>query len=190
MNSTNTVGVNSTSFNHLMIDAGALYKNYGLANEALIGATSGGNEFDVKPKFYQPKIDGVKSSNVRGLEFLTDVDITLKTNLLELTSDILKMALVGQVDTETSNEYDIITSKTIITDADYIDNIALVGKISGSDKPVVIIIKNALNIDGIQAKREDSKDNVMPVTFTAHVDPNNPSMLPYEVHFPKLTPQA
>ena len=42
MNSQNTIGFTPSTLNNLQIDAGAVYKNYGLANEALIGATSGG----------------------------------------------------------------------------------------------------------------------------------------------------
>lgn len=186
MNSTNTVGYTSATPNNLLIDSGALYKNYGLSNEALIGATSGGNEFDITVKTRDVKCDGVKG-NVKGLKQITDVEVNLKTNMLEITEDILKMALFATVDTTSDTDYDIVTGKTYIADDDYLENIALVGKLSGSQKPVVIILKNALATDGLKFKTEDDKDNVLPVTFTGHIDPLTPTILPYEIRYPKLT---
>ena len=186
MNSQNTVGYTSATPNNLLIDSGALYKNYGLPTEALIGATSGGNELDITVKTRDVKCDGVKG-NVKGLKQITDVEVNLKTNMLEITEDILKMALFATVDTTSNSDYDIITGKTYIVDTDYLVNIALVGKLSGSQKPVVIILKNALATDGLKFKTEDDKDNVLPVTFTGHIDPLTPTVLPYEIRYPKAT---
>lgn len=182
-----TTGFNSNTKNHLFLDAGALYKNFGLEDQARIGATSGGNEFDAKAKLRQIQVDGVKAANAKGLEIIDSVTVTLKCTFLEVTEDILKAALIADVDTASDSNYDIIKGKTIIADADYIKNIAWVGTISGSNKPVIIIIQNALCLDGLQLKAQDSKDNTLAVTFTAHADPNTPQELPYEIDYPKLT---
>lgn len=184
MNSQNTVGYTSETPDHLLIDAGAIYKNYGLETEALISATSGGNELDVTIKLRNVKVDGIKSDDVKGLKRFVSAAISLKVNLLECTTDILKMALMGDVDTTDPN-YDLITGRTSVLDTDYIDNVALVGKLSGSQKPVVIIVKNVLNDGGLKVKTDDDKDNVLPLTFMAHTDPANPDVLPYEIHYPK-----
>ncbi len=187
MFSTATTGYTAVTPNNLLIDAGAVYKNYGLPTEKLIGATSGGNQFEVKIKMRQPKIDGIKSSFAKGLEIITDVETTLKANFLEVTPEILQMALIGSIDTASDTNYDIITGKTVIADADYLENIAIVGILSGSTYPVVILLKNALCLGGLQIKTEDQKDIVLPVTFTAHVDPATPSVMPYEIRYPKAS---
>lgn len=186
-NGTATTGFTPNTPNHLLLDAGAVYKNYGLPDEELLGATSGGNEFKIAPKLRQPKIDGLKSSYAKGMELITEVEVTLKTNMLEVTKEILVMALLGKVDESSNEDYYIITGKATISIDDYINNVALVAKLSGSNMPVVIILKNALNTDGLDLKTEDDKDNVLPVTFTGHIDPFNPDDLPYEIHFPKVT---
>jgi hypothetical protein len=183
--STNTIGFTANTLKNLLVDAGAIYKNYGLVNESLIGATSGGNEFDIKPKTRDVKVDGLKGS-VKGLTQLVSVDVTLKVNMLEITTDTLKMALMADVDTATNVDYDVITGKTTIELTDYIDNIALVGKISGSAKPIVIILKNALSSDGIKFSNKDSADNILPITFTANIDPEAPTASVYEIHYPKI----
>lgn len=184
IDSTNTIGYTASTPNHLLIDAGALYKNYGVVGEALIGATSGGNEFEIKTKTRSIKCDGIKST-AKGLTQITDVEVTLKTNMLEVTEDIIKMAVMGVVDT-TGVDYDVITGKTTILDTDYLTNVALVGTLSGSAKPVVIILKNALSDGNLKFKTEDNKDNVLPITFIGNIDPLTPTVLPYEIRFPKL----
>ncbi len=182
----NTTGFNEKTMNHLLLDAGALYKNFGLPDQAIIGATSGGNEFDAKAKIRQIKVDGVKAANAKGLEVIDDITTTLKCKFLEVTEEILKSALIADVDTASDTNYDVITGKTIISDSDYVKNIAWVGTISGSGKPIIILIQNALCLDGLQLKAEDSKDNTLDVTFTAHADPVTPQALPYKIYYPKL----
>jgi hypothetical protein len=185
MNSTNTIGFTPNTPNNLQIDAGAVYKNYGLAGEALIGATSGGNEFDIKVKTRDVKVDGLKGT-VKGLTRIISTDVTLKVNMLEMTTDVLEMALMGAVDTVINSGYDTVTGKTEILLSDYIDNIAIVGKLSGSLQPVVIILKNALSSDGIKFSNKDSVDNILPVTFTGSIDPLNPTISPYEIRYPQV----
>ncbi|MBU3098385.1 MULTISPECIES: SwmB domain-containing protein [Clostridium] len=184
--STNTIGLTAATLQHLLVDAGAVYKNYALANEALIGATSGGNEFDIKPKTRDIKVDGIKGT-VKGLTQLVSTEVSLKVNMLEITTDTLKMALMADVDTASNPDYDIITGKNNIELSDYIDNIALVGTISGSTLPIVIILKNALSTDGIKFSNKDAADNLLPITFTANVDPAIPAASVYEIHYPKIT---
>ena len=181
--SENTIGYTEQTPNNLMIDAGAIYKDYGLVGEALLGATSGGNEFQVVIKTRDVKVDGLKGT-VKGLTRIISTDVTLKVNMLEVTAETLKIALMGEVDL-TGLDYDVITGKTEIALTDYIDNIALVGRLSGSAKPVVIMLKNALSSDGIKFSNKDAVDNILPITFTASIDPATPTVSPYEIRFPK-----
>jgi hypothetical protein len=184
-NSTNTIGFTTSTANNLLIDAGALYKNYGEATEALIGASSGGNEFDVAIKTRDVKVDGLKGT-VKGLTRIVSTDVTLKVHMLEVTTNILQMALMANVDTAVNPGFDTITGKTEIALSDYIDNIAIVGRLSGSLQPVIIILKNALSSDGIKFTNKDAVDNILPVTFTASIDPSNPTVSPYEIRYPQV----
>lgn len=182
-----TTGFNEKTMDHLVLDAGAVYKNFGLPDQAIIGATSGGNEFQAKAKIRQIQVDGVKAANAKGLEVIDSITTTLKCSFLEMTEEILAAALIADIDTASDPNYDIITGKIVIEDSDYIQNLAWVGTLSGSSKPVIIIIENALCLDGLQLKTQDSKDNVLDVTFTAHADPTAPKDLPYKIYYPKLT---
>ncbi|HBV88315.1 MAG TPA: hypothetical protein DEF42_17120 [Desulfosporosinus sp.] len=186
MTTPNPVGFTVDTPKHLLLDTGAIYTNYGLAGEKLFGAVASGNEFDVEIKSYNVKVGGITNTNVKGLNFITDITASLKVNMLEFTTDILKTALQGSaVDTATNVDYDIITLPMNGTQV-YLENIALVTRLSGSDKPVIIILKNALATGGIKLKVEDAKDNVMPLTFEAFSDPLNPKVSPFEIHYPKI----
>lgn len=187
MNNTNTVGYSTATNQNLLLDSGCLYLNYGEPTEVALGATAGGSEFSYKPKFRQVGADGLKSSNVKGGEILIDSQTVLKVNLLEVTETVLKMALLGTIDTTSDPVFNLITGKTIVTTADYVDNIALVARISGSGVPVVIIIYNVLNIDGFDLKTQDAKDAVLSLSFTANLDPAFPNAVPFLVKFPKAT---
>lgn len=181
-----TTGFNEKTKDHLLLDAGTVYKNFGFSDQERIGATSGGNEFQAKAKIRQIQVDGVKGE-AKGLEVIDSITTTLKCSFLETTEEILVAALIADIDTTSDSNYDIIQGKTVIADSDYIKNLAWVGRLSGSRKPVIIVIENALCLDGLQLKTQDSKDNVLDVTFTAHADPSNPQALPYTIYYPKLT---
>ncbi|AAK78043.1 hypothetical protein BJV85_000101 [Clostridium acetobutylicum] len=189
-NNINTNGFTNKTMEHLLIDSGAIYKNFGLPDQALVGATSGGNEFDVKTKMRQIKVDGVKAANAKGLELVDSVTTTLKCTFIEMTEEILASALTANIDRTADDNYDVISGKIQIDDSDYIKNLALVGTLSGSSKPIIILIENALCLDGLQLKTQDSKDNTVAVTFTAHADPANPDALPYKIYYPKITSDA
>lgn len=188
INNQNTIGYTVNTTQHLIIDAGCVYKNYGLATEAMLGATSGGNEFDVKVKTRDVKVDGLKGF-VRGLRRIISTDVTLKVNMLEVTTETLRLALMGNV-SSTPTDYDIITGDTQILDTDYVDNIALVGKVSGYSNPIVIMLKNAISSDGIKFSNKDAVDNILPITFIGSIDPLNPTISPYEIRYPKLASSA
>jgi hypothetical protein len=183
-NSTSTTGFNAETANNLLLDAGAFYSNYGVVDkEKCLGATSGGGEFTYSVKTRQIKIDGVKG-NAKGLQVVESVEITIKANMLEATPENLRLAVNGSVDT-TGLEYDVISGKTTIELTDYIDNIAWVGRLSGSLLPVIIVIKNALSTGGLKLKQEDNKEGVIPLEFTAHFDPASPTTVPFEIRYPK-----
>jgi len=188
INNQNTVGYTSDTPKHLLLNSGAIYSNYGLIDEKLFGAVAPGNEFDCTVKTYQVKVGGITNSNVKGCTILTDIAVSLKVDLLEMTTETLSASLMGSVvDTLSDPDYDIITLPMQgLGGVSYYDNIALVSTLSGSDKPVVILLKNALATGGIKIKVDDAKDNSIPVTFEAFSDPLKPKDSPFEIHYPKL----
>lgn len=184
MNSTVVDSLNENTPKTIIVNEGAVYSNYGTDNEKLIGAVSGANEFDCKITTWSPSINAI-SKNVKGLTQIDKVETSLKCNFVEMTEDVLQMTLVAAIDKDSNTDYDVLSSKAVISNDDYLDNIALVGTIGTSQKPVIIIIKNVLVVDGISIKREHGKTNTLSVTFTPHVDPSKPYVVPFEIRYPK-----
>lgn len=185
-----TVGFSSDTPSRLVLDAGAVYKNVTYAagdfTGTLIGATSGGNEFVFKQSLRKIEIDGAKGP-VKGLEIIEKEEAELNINLKELTAENIALAIAGSAVDGTDTTYDVITSKGKIELTDYLDSIAYVGRQSGTNKPVVIILENVLSMEGLSFKTEDNKEVVIPIKFAAHSDEADvqAGTLPVRIYWPK-----
>lgn len=182
-------GFNAQTADRLLLDAGAFYKNFDMDTlaGALLGATRGGGEFSAVPDIRAIEVDGVKGS-AKGLNALDTWTVTLTANLLELSAESLALALTtGAVDTGSHADYDIVTAANAIALGHYIDNIAWVGRLSGSNKPVVILIYNALNTAGLTLTTADKDEAVVPVTFSANYDATDLDTPPFRIYYPKLS---
>ncbi len=87
-------GISSDTPDRIIIDAGAVYLNYGLGNQRLLGATRGGNEFNLNRVTKNIEADGLKGA-VRGMKRITEVNPQITANLLELSVDNLIAAIGG-----------------------------------------------------------------------------------------------
>jgi len=87
-------GISSNTPDRIVIDAGAVYLNYGLGNERLLGATRGGNEFNLNRVTKNIEADGLKGA-VKGMKRVTEVNPQITANLLELSVENLIAAIAG-----------------------------------------------------------------------------------------------
>ncbi len=192
-------GFTRTTPEHLLLDAGAFFKNFiyepgGTDNDTydsavsagkLIGATKGGGEFSAVPAVRQIEVDGVKG-RAKGLEVIDSWDVYLKATVLEATSESIKAALCAStVDIELDAEYDIIEGNSSIELEDYVDNVTWIGKLSGSDSPVIIQVYNALNTDGLKLTVQDKAEATIPMTFYGHYSQEELDAPPFKVFYPK-----
>lgn len=186
-------GYTESTAEHLVLDAGAFYKNFEVgtdtpatASAKLLGATRGGGTFTATPTVRQIQVDGVKGA-AKGLKTLDSWEVSISANMLELDTDTLKTALAaGDVDTTTDTDYDIITARNNIELTDYIDNITWIGTLSGSDKPVIIQVYNALSNDGLTLQTEDANEAVATLTFMGHYDGSDLQTPPFKIYYPKM----
>lgn len=87
-------GISGSTPDRIIIDAGAVYLNYGLANQRLLGATRGGNEFNLNRVTKNIEADGLKGA-VKGMKRVTEVNPQITANLLELSVENLIAAIAG-----------------------------------------------------------------------------------------------
>ncbi len=186
-------GYTADTAKHLVLDAGAFFRDYDpgtdtpeTASAKLLGATRGGGEFKAIPSIRKIEVDGVKGA-AKGLKTLDSWEVSIVANVLELDADTIKSALVaGDIDTSTDPENDIITARNNIELTDYIDNITWIGTLSGSDKPVIIQVFNALSNDGLTLNTQDSNEAVVKLTFMGHYDGSDLQTPPFKIYYPKI----
>ena len=187
-------GFTTETAKSLLLNAGAYFKNYdvntddfdsAVAAGKLIGATKGGGEFSAVPEIRQIEVDGV-AGRAKGLETIDSWDIYLKANVLEVKEATIQSGLAASsVDASTNTNYDIITASNNLEVSDYIDNITWVGTLSGSDKPVIIQIFNALNTEGLKFSTTDKAEATISLTFYAHYTQDDLDTPPFKIYYPK-----
>ena len=180
----------------LLLDAGAFFKNFivgtdnfesAVAGGKLLGATKGGGEFKAVPTIRQIEVDGIKG-RAKGLEVIDAWDVYIKANVLEVKKSTISAALSGSdVDTKSNIDYDIITARNYILDEDYVDNITWVGTLSGSEKPVIIQVNNAINTEGLTLATQDKAETVLSMTFYGHYLQTDLDTPPFAIYYPKTT---
>lgn len=188
-----TTGYTNNSPLFYLLDAGAVYKNLtydavtGTFTGTLLGATSGGNEFALEQVTRTVPVDGLKGAG-KGNTVIDEEIPTLTVNLKELTASNLALAIAGSRTDTTDANYDVITTKGKIELSDYLDNIAFVGRLSGSSDPVVIMIENAISLEGLTIATEDKNEAVVPVVFKGHYDQDNitSGSAPFKIYWPKV----
>lgn len=192
-------GYTKKTVENLLLDAGAFFRNFtyeegGTANDTfdsavkagkLIGATKGGGEFSAVATIRQIEVDGVKG-RAKGLEVIDSWDVYLKATVLETTAETIKVALgAAAVDTESDEDYDVITGNAAIDLEDYLDNVTWVGTLSGSSEPIIIQVFNGLNTDGLKLTVQDKNEATIPMTFYGHYTDDDLDSPPFRVLYPK-----
>jgi hypothetical protein len=180
-------GLTNETYKRFVVDAGAVYKNYGETDEALIGATRDGNTFTIEQEIKEIAVDGQKGP-VKGLRRVTRVVARITANFVEFTTDILKLALPGSTVEDYPEEeptHDEIKRALQIALSDYCDNIALVGNKSGTDEPIICGIKNALADGNFEVSESDGEEATISIQFTAHFDPEDLDEEPWFIRNPK-----
>lgn len=188
-------GFTQETSQNLILDAGCVFVNYDLKTDTLktsqkklIGATSGGSEFNAIPEIRSIKIDGVKGK-AKGLQILESWEVKMKINLIEFKESTFKYALSASKITdetiETDKKYKKIEGKNFLEDKDYIDNITFMGRLSGSADPVIIQLFNCLNMEGLKLNTKDGDDIVMELELEATYDAKNLDQPPFAIYYPE-----
>lgn len=180
-------GITSTTYQNLIIDAGAVYANYGIGNEALLGATRGGNKFAIETEYKDLEVDGAKGP-VIGSRIITKVTARLTANFVQFSTALLKLALPGSSSANyptISPTHDSITRALQIVTANFQGNIALLGQVSGKTYPCVCIIKNAICDGNLELNEKHADEAVLAIQFTGHFDPSTMDAEPWEIRYPQ-----
>ena len=185
-------GLTSNTAQRLLLGAGAFYKNFNpstdtpaTATAKLLGATDGGGTFAVTNSIRQVSVDGAPN-DVKGLKTSDGYTVTLTANVKEITAENIALAIgAASTTTMTSMSATKITGKDI-EDSDYVANITWAGTLSGSNKPVYVVVKNALSLNGLNLTVSDKNEATLPITINGHYDLSDLDTPPYEIIYPTV----
>ena len=188
-------GVTEKTVKNIPFGAGTIHKGLKYTTESgwnfaesCVGATKGGSSVKIEPEFYSVEPDG---STVAIKDFKRKIGekATMEINLIELTEDIIKAAIVGASQTSdiSSTDYTLFTSKEDIEEGDYWENIAFVGE-TLDGKNIIVILPNALCTSGLSLDGKNGEESVGKYTFECHADVSTSlTTLPYKIYYPKAT---
>lgn len=173
-----------------MLGAGTIYKNLAWDETknawsgTVFGATSGGNKFTLTPNITVVDVDGA-TVDTKGLTQKQGETAQLDINLVEISPESLKLAMIGEEVTSEATGFTKLATKSVIADEDYIDNIAFVG-FRADDTPIIIIMENALCTSGLELSGANKEATVIPVTFKPYADNEGDifDRLPVYIYYP------
>ncbi len=186
------IGLTENTFKNLVIDSGAVYKNWGEATgEVLLGCSRGGATFSIETELRKMPFDGAQGDIIGDKRILKST-VKLSVAIVEFSKDFLLTALPGSsaVDYPNAPEtktHDRIIRALKITLTDYLKNVAIVGRVSGTDKPIVCGIKNALSTGNFEIKSADGEEASVTIEFTGHFDPANLTEEPFWIDYPVIS---
>lgn len=158
----------------------------------LHGATSGGVTLTIEQEYRDIEVDGTGHVKVKGNKVLESANATITANMKEITAETIRRSLNGSIADASANEapegYKIIKSKRYLEDADYLENIAIAGRLSGTSQPVIAILDNALCTSGLELGTEDNNEAVVEQTYEAHATEEqlNSDEMPWRIYYPDV----
>lgn len=189
-------GVTAQTVQRFLIDAGGIFKNYGTGSEVQLGATRGGNTFAIEQDIREMEIDGVPGP-IKGTERITSVRARIEANIVELGVANIQTAIVGadaqaidQGATGQTTHQRIYRSRQI-SSADYIANVAIVGRVLGLNQRGIFIVKNAIQTENFELGLTDEDEGVITLNLVGHfdpatLDPTGQDEEPWEIRWPSI----
>lgn len=178
-----------TTFQKLQLNAGIMLTEFDPANgtvaeEALMGATSGGVNFSAVPTFsdFGEDIDNAPT-NVKELKKLDRWDVTMSGSFVTVDAKSAKM-LVGVGDIDAVDQTKIVPRNDLL-DSDFAD-IWWVGDYSDQNGDsnggfVAIHMINGLNTGGFSVQSTNKGKGEFAFEFTGHYSLSDQSKVPFEV---------
>lgn len=176
-----------TTFQNLQLNAGVLLSAFDpgtaeVANESIIGATTGGVNFTATPTFsdYGEDIDNCPK-NMKELKKLDAWEISMSGTYVTVDANAVK-SLVGAADVSGNK----ITPRNDVMLSDFTD-IWWVGDYSDKNGEtnggfVAIHMMNALSTGGFAIQSSDNGKGNFAFTYTAHYSMSAQDTVPFEVY--------
>lgn len=190
-------GYTDKTSDRYVINAATIYTGLTFTPETgftgdLMGATSGGVTLTIEQEYRDIEVDGTGHVKVKGNKVLESGNATITANMKEITAETIRRSLNGSIADAKASEapigYKIIKSKRFLEDSDYLENIAIAGRLSGTNQPVIAILDNALCTSGLEMGTEDNNEAVIEQVYEAHATEEqlNSDEMPWRIFYPDV----
>ena len=181
-------GIQSGTYDKLLLDAGAIYTDFVsvAAPGTLLGATRGGAVFKRAPKYKELPYEGIPGQVV-GQKHLIGVKVSLDVSIISFDTDNLSLAIPNSVVTSLdANHWQLTEAEWEAETVHSLTNIAILAQLSGEALPVVLILDNPISEKDLSFSLKDKGEAVSKWTFSAFYKEStgfaNP---PWRVYWPK-----
>lgn len=192
-------GLTTKTKKHLLLGAGAFFKNFlvgtdtyesAVAGGKLLGATQGGGEFNAVATFRQIPVDGA-IGDIKDLEDIERWDVTMSATMLEVTKQTVALALGSATITTMTGTapYNKIVGNNGLSSGDF-NNITWVGCLLGETKPMLIQVDNALCTNGLNLTVQDGEEGKIALEFRGFydaVDTGAEPVAPFSIYMTETT---
>ena len=181
-------GVSKTTPENILLGAGTIHKNLTFASGKwtgdIIGATSGGNSIEIKGEIFDIELDGALVKT-KGLAVMQGGTATMEINFAELSTAVMKMAMLAKDGESDADGYDMIQPKANIEEGDYVENFAFVGKTANGAKDIIVILDYALCTSGLKIEGKNKENSVISLTMEAYAENEGDlDTIPCRIYYP------
>lgn len=192
-------GLTTKTKKHLLLGAGAFFRNFLVGTDTyesavsggkLLGATQGGGEFNAVATFRQIPVDGAVG-DIKDLEDIERWDVTMSATMLEVTKQTVALALGSATITTMTGTapYNKIVGNNGLSSGDF-NNITWCGCLLGETKPMLIQIDNALCTNGLNLSMTDGEEGKIALEFHGFydaVDTGAEPVAPFAIYMTETT---
>lgn len=162
-------GVSATTPGNILLGAGTIHKGLTIGEGGtvsygtIIGATAGGNSFEIKPEIVDIELDGALVKT-KGLAVMQGGTATMECNFAEISESVLTMGMLGE------SAGGAISPKATIEEGDYVEGFAFVGKTANDEKEIIVVFENALCTSGLKIEGKAKENAVIKLTMEAYAE--------------------
>lgn len=158
--------LNTKDVEKIQLDHGILYIDYGEASQRLLSPTRGGGEFKATVTVRDIEFDG-RNGKTAGMQVIEENAATLKTTLLGMTQENLRLAIPG-IGSVTDESGEIKNPKMgVISEDCYCKNITMFAQtLDGAYKKIVIF--NPMTEGEMTIATQHKAEGELEIEFNAH----------------------
>lgn len=165
-------------FGKILLGEGKLYANLDEVSELELGYVRGAT-FNENITFRHIEVDG-KKGNIKGDAVVETVDPTLEVVMMEIIAANMAKVFSGTDVDATVPATTKLTRSLLVADADYLTNIAYVGK-TKAGKEVIVKLLNASGEGPINLVFADKAEVEIPLMFHGNYAAITDTKAPYEI---------